>query len=891
METKRDFLSAERKRLQKEGLLPDWYTTDAWGLFKSKYMEGSSSFKDRIQTIAKTAAKHAPGNKAHWEKQFFDVIWKGWLSPSTPALANLGTNKGMPVACSGQYIADSVASFYGELLDTAVLTKNGFGTSAYLGDIRPRGSAIATGGSASGVVPVFQTYVDTMKRVTQGVARRGAWAGYLPIDHPDFVELAEWVKNNPDDANVGWCVSDEFIEALNAGDPEAIARYQKAMKLKMLTGKGYFFFNDKVNRQRPDGYPEVLASNLCVAPETLVLTDKGHLRIDSIVGEHVNVWNGEEWSNVKIVKTGEDQKLVTVRLSNGLDIDCTPYHKFYVSINGRIQEKRAHELEEGDKLIKSKFPVIDNEDSRDLECAYSNGFYSADGCLLKNGRHRLYFYGEKRDLIGTVSHEIAGVKIRREENRSIIDLSAGVLRPKFYVPTPTFNVKSRLRWFEGLCDGDGTVARNGATQSLQIASVNPEFLREVQLMLQTMGVDSKVTLARKAGRHSLPANDGTGENKEYDCQDLYRLLIGQTGIVQLRWLGFAPKRLKLTGHVPDRECSHFTVVTDVIDNGRIDDTYCFVEPKRHMGVFNGILTGQCTEITLHSSDTETFTCVLASMNLEKYDEWMNTDAVYIATVFLDCVASEFIEKAKGIRGFEKAVLSTERSRALGLGVLGFHSLLHKRRIPFDSYRAKMLNKEVFQFINDESLMASADLANEFGKCYYATDSFPVRNTHRLAVAPTMSTSQLMGGTSQGIEPYIGNVFVQQGAGGETIRVVPELLEIMKANNVYSRETLLDIASKDGSVQHVDWLTDDEKAVFKTAFEINQNVLLDLASDRQKYICQGQSINLFFGADDPEEYISEVHKRAFLDENILSLYYVRTKAGVSASSGECVACHA
>lgn len=561
METKRDFLSAERKRLQKEGLLPDWYTTDAWGLFKSKYMEGSSSFKDRIQTIAKTAAKHAPGNKAHWEKQFFDVIWKGWLSPSTPALANLGTNKGMPVACSGQYIADSVASFYGELLDTAVLTKNGFGTSAYLGDIRPRGSAIATGGSASGVVPVFQTYVDTMKRVTQGVARRGAWAGYLPIDHPDFVELAEWVKNNPDDANVGWCVSDEFIEALNAGDPEAIARYQKAMKLKMLTGKGYFFFNDKVNRQRPQGYPEVLASNLC-------------------------------------------------------------------------------------------------------------------------------------------------------------------------------------------------------------------------------------------------------------C-----------------------------------------------------------------------------EVALHSSDTETFTCVLASMNLEKYDEWMNTDAVYIATVFLDCVASEFIEKAKGVRGFEKAVLSTERSRALGLGALGFHSLLHNRRIPFDSYRAKMINKEVFKFISDESARASLDLGLEYGKCHYALDDFPVRNTHRLAIAPTMSTSQLMGGTSQGIEPYIGNVFVQQGAGGETIRVVPELLEIMKANNVYSRETLLDIASKDGSVQHVEWLTDDEKAVFKTAFEINQNVLLDLASDRQKYICQGQSINLFFGADDPEEYISEVHKRAFLDENILSLYYVRTKAGVSASSGECVACHA
>ena len=180
------------------------------------------------------------------------------------------------------------------------------------------------------------------------------------------------------------------------------------------------------------------------------------------------------------------------------------------------------------------------------------------------------------------------------------------------------------------------------------------------------------------------------------------------------------------------------------------------------------------------------------------------------------------------------------------------------------------------------------MAEHLGGCHYDA---AVRNTHRLAIAPTMSTSQLMGGTSQGIEPFIGNVFVQQGAGGETIRVVPELLVIMKEKGVYNRDTLMGIANHDGSVQHVDWLDDDEKDVFKTAFEIDQSVIITLAAERQPYICQAQSINLFFGSDDPEEYISGVHKSAFMNENILSLYYVRTKAGVSASSGECVACHA
>lgn len=564
LDNKYEFLSAERKRLQQQGLLPNWYQTGGWGLFKSKYMEGSTSFKNRVEQIAATAAKHAPKDGVDWYAKFFEVIWNGWLSPSTPTLANLGTTKGMPVACSGQYIGDSVADFYGELLDTAVLTKNGFGTSGYLGDIRPRGSQIATGGTASGVLPVFQTYVDAMKRVTQGVARRGAWAGYLPIDHPDFNELADWVKNNPDDANVGWTISKDFMESLDSGHPEALERYQKALKLKMLTGKGYFLFTDKVADARPEMY-------------------------------------------------------------------------------------KAHNL----------------------------------------------------------------------------DVKASNL---------------------------------------------------------------------------------------------------------------------------------------------------------------------CTEIMLHSGEEETFTCILASMNLEKYDEWKDTDAVFTATVFLDCVVSEFLSMASGKRGFEKAVASTEKSRALGLGVLGWHSLLHKRMIPFESFQARKLNVEIFDGINKKSTEASRYLAGQLGEPAYCK-GYGVRNTHRLAVAPTMSTSQLMGGVSQGIEPFIGNVFVQQGAGGETIRVVPELLEIMKREGVYSRETLLEIASHDGSIQHVTWMTPEEKEVFKTAFEIDPYVILAQASERQLYICQGQSINLFFGADDPEEHISAVHKAAFKDKNILSLYYIRTKAGVSASSGECVACHA
>ena len=149
---------------------------------------------------------------------------------------------------------------------------------------------------------------------------------------------------------------------------------------------------------------------------------------------------------------------------------------------------------------------------------------------------------------------------------------------------------------------------------------------------------------------------------------------------------------------------------------------------------------------------------------------------------------------------------------------------------------------------------------------------------------------ICGSVSQGIEPIYKNAYVQNTAAGKMDRVNPSLLLIMKEKNIYSEETVKDIISHNGSVQHVDWLNDEEKAVFKTAFEIDQKQIIRLASARQRYIDQAQSINLFFSADEDESYISEVHKMAFLDPYIKSLYYIRSESGVQVNKGECIACH-
>lgn len=297
-----------------------------------------------------------------------------------------------------------------------------------------------------------------------------------------------------------------------------------------------------------------------------------------------------------------------------------------------------------------------------------------------------------------------------------------------------------------------------------------------------------------------------------------------------------------------------------------------------------------TEITLHSDADTTYTCVLSSMNCYLFDEWKNTGAVFIATVMLDCVAQSFINRGKKIQGLERAVASTEKGRALGLGLLGFHSYLQMKRVAMEEFQAHLINMEVFSHLNDESLAASHWMAKAWGEPEWCR-GYGVRNTHRLAVAPNMSSATICGQKSQGIEPVLANVFMQDTAAGEMQRINPELLSLAKekGRDGLTRKEIRQIIDDVGSVRNISWLTPHEKLVFKTAFEIDQKVLLRLASTRQQFIDQGQSLNLFFSSDEDEEYIAEVHKIFFLDERLKGLYYIRSQAGVQASKDECIAC--
>jgi ribonucleoside-diphosphate reductase alpha chain len=330
------------------------------------------------------------------------------------------------------------------------------------------------------------------------------------------------------------------------------------------------------------------------------------------------------------------------------------------------------------------------------------------------------------------------------------------------------------------------------------------------------------------------------------------------------------------------------------------------------------MTNICSEIVLHTDEQHSFVCCLSSLNLAKYDEWKDTDLVYTSTMFLDGVLEEFIQRAKNMRGFENAVRSAERGRALGLGVLGWHTYLQQKGIPFEGLPAQFETRKIFSQLKIESERASRDMAKELGEPLWCKD-FGMRNTHLRAVAPTVSNSKLSGNVSSGIEPWAANVFTEQTSKGTFIRKNPELERILRKIGKNTKEVWDQILADGGSILGFDFLDDycyiDTKVVevkdveesnkfkmvpikdvFKTFKEINQLDLVRQAGIRQQYIDQAVSLNLAFPATAEPKWINQVHLEAW-KQGVKTLYYMRTESvlrgdiAAQAMNPDCVSCEA
>lgn len=325
------------------------------------------------------------------------------------------------------------------------------------------------------------------------------------------------------------------------------------------------------------------------------------------------------------------------------------------------------------------------------------------------------------------------------------------------------------------------------------------------------------------------------------------------------------------------------------DNVNNNNPECYV--KNNLTVKTSNI---CSEISLYTDPDHTFVCCLSSLNLVRWEEWKNTDTVNVAVRFLDAVLSEYIKKTEGMTGMEASRRSAIKGRAIGIGVLGWHTLLQQRSIPFDSFESMQLNAEIFKTIRKQAEEETSILAQELGEPEWCK-GFGRRNTHLLAVAPTVSNSIISGGYSAGIEPISANIFSQKSAKGTFIIKNKTLEALLTSKNKNTADIWKSINEQSGSVQHLPFLTDHEKEVFLTAREINQHTIIKLAVQRQRWIDQAQSVNLFFAANSDPKYIHEVHMSAWKG-GLKTLYYLRSEGVLkgdlaSRSEEECKACEA
>jgi len=302
----------------------------------------------------------------------------------------------------------------------------------------------------------------------------------------------------------------------------------------------------------------------------------------------------------------------------------------------------------------------------------------------------------------------------------------------------------------------------------------------------------------------------------------------------------------------------------------------------------------CTEIFLYTDPNHSFVCCLSSLNLVKWDEWKDTDTVEVTVRFLDAVLEEYIKKGSNVPGLESSIRSAVKGRAIGIGVLGWHTLLQKRMVAFDSFDAMMLNAQIFRRIRDKAEMESINMAVDLGEPEWCKGNGR-RHTHLMAVAPTVSNSTISGGHSAGIEPVAANIYSQKSAKGTFIRKNTVLESYLASIGRDTPEVWKQINENNGSVQSLSFLDEKVKEVFLTAREINQYAIVKQAAQRQKFIDQGQSVNLFFGANADPKYIHGVHVEAW-ESGLKSLYYFRTDGVIrgdlaSRSKDECAACEA
>ena len=656
----------------------DIFTTKfAQDIYKQKYsMDGVENWKDTCKRVVDSVCGQLLSKED--QEEIYKIILDRKFIPGGRYLYSSGRPLHQVNNCFLFRAGDSREEWADAMQKATAALMTGGGIGFDYSSLREDGAKIKrTGGTSTGPIALMNMINESGRYIMQGGQRRSAiWAG-LNWAHKDihrFLELKNWsdeIKKLKEKdfmfpvpmelTNISVIYDTEFFIAMedkkHQMHKQAKDVWHKNCLQAFSTAEPGFSFNFRKDNES--------LRNACVTGDTEILTKSGYITIKSLVDKKVEIWNGFEWSEVTPRVTGENQTILKIKFSDGRQLKCTPYHKFHISTGYKTNDTKvveAKDLTVGSKLIKHEFPIINYGIEYNKSQIYTQGFYSADGVKNKN---LIWIYEPKYMIKNFLSGNIFGSEtINQFGTKRIAFKTDFELKDKSYIPFEA-DITSRTAWLAGLFDGDGCELKEGG---LQLGSVDYTFLKNLQKLLSTCGVNSKIVKGRNKQIKKLP--DGKGDYKNYLCKEVNRICIGAKAIKQLINLGMDCKRLKFK-NIPNRDASRFNQVITIEELCEKEDyVYCFNEPKRHLGCFAGVITGQCTEVV---SDDDSDKCNLGTIWINRIeDEDELSKVTHYATKFLLCggIYSDVPnEKIKEI--------GTKNNR-IGLGLGGIHEWLMLR---------------------------------------------------------------------------------------------------------------------------------------------------------------------------------------------------------------------